>query len=313
MIRFSVVIPLFNKEEDIYSTIDSVLKQTYNNFELIIIDDGSTDSSIDIVKTIKDNRIKIFQKKNEGVSSARNFGVEKSSFEHIAFLDGDDYWYPNHLEILNHLIAKFPNHLWYAAAYEKNRNGKLTTKIDSPILENGKNWSGEIKDFFNYSFKDSLVNSSSVCLKKDFFIDLKGFIQNITHGEDTDLWIRAAINSSLVFSNKITSRHNLKSKNRSSKVPITKRSITDINKFLEEEKRNPSLKKYLDLNRYSLIIKSKLSGIESQTTKAYIKKIDVKNLNKKQQFLIKQNKFTLQIFFLFQKSLEKLGVRLSSF
>jgi|TARA_R110000787_G_scaffold89678_6_gene189712 glycosyltransferase involved in cell wall biosynthesis len=313
MIKFSVVIPLYNKEEEILATINSVLNQSYTSFEIIIIDDGSTDLSAEIVKGIKDDRIKLFQTINEGVSSARNFGVDKSSSEHIAFLDGDDFWYPNHLENLNHLITKFPNHLWYASAYEKKRNNKLSTKIDSPILEKGDIWFGEIDDFFKYCFKDSLVNSTSVCFKKEFFNELKGFNIKFSHGEDTDLWIRAALNSKLAFSNKVTSCHNLISNNRSSDIPINIRHTLDFDSFILEEKNKSSLKKYLDLNRYSQIIKNKLSGKNPQLTSEYLKIIDLNNLNRKQRFLVNQNRITLRLFFSTQNLLEKLGIRLSSF
>ena len=152
MVKFSVVIPLYNKEQDILTTITSVLNQSYKSFEIIIIDDGSTDSSAKIVRKINDDRVKLFEKINEGVSSARNLGVEKSTTEYITFLDGDDYWHPHHLENLNLLITKFPEHLWYGSAYEKKRNKQLTTKMDSPILEKGNHWIGEAGEFFRYCF-----------------------------------------------------------------------------------------------------------------------------------------------------------------
>ena len=313
MSYISIIIPLYNKEKDIKKTIDSVLKQTYINFEVVIIDDGSTDNSLEIVKRINDKRIKLYQKENEGVSIARNLGVEKATSPYIAFLDGDDYWHPNHLENINFLITTYPNHNWFASAYEKKRTEKLTVKMDSPILENGDEWHGEVDDFFKNCFKDSLVNSSSVCFKKKFFKDLNGFNISYTHGEDTDLWIRAALSSKIIFYNNFTSIQNLESNNRSTDIPIVKRNIIDINSFTEKEKNNPSLKKYLDLNRFSLIIKNKLSGVEKVKTNEYLEVIDLTNLSGNQQFLIKQPKFILKLLFSIQKIVEKLGIRLSSF
>ncbi len=313
MNKISVIIPLYNKEKEILNTINSVLNQSYANFELIVIDDGSTDASAEIVKGIKDDRVKLFQNKNEGVSIARNFGVLQSKALYVAFLDGDDYWYPNHLENLNHLIEKFPNHLWYASAYEKKRNNHLTTKMDSPVLENGDKWSGEIDELFKYCYKDCLVWTSAVCFRKEFFNTLKGFNANFSHGEDTDLWIRAALNSKLAFSNRITSCHNLISSNRSANVPINNRHTLDFDSFLLEEKKNPSLKKYLDLNRYSQIIKNNLSGKNPQLTSEYLKKIDINSLNRKQRFLINQNRNVLVLLLKFQNILEKIGLRASTF
>ena len=167
------------------------------------------------------------------VSIARNFGAEKAISNYIVFLDADDYWHPNHLNNLFELINAFPNHLWFASAYEKKRNKQLTTKMDSPILEKGNHWIGEVDEFFRYCFKDSLVNSSSVCFKKDFFNSLNGFDAFTTHTEDIDLWIRAALKSPLVFSNKITARHNLDASNRSSIKQLQERNYIDFDKFMK--------------------------------------------------------------------------------
>lgn len=103
----SVVIPLYNKQYAISDTIKSVLKQSYSNFELIIVDDGSTDDSAKIVKQFEDSRIRFYKKQNGGASSARNYGAKCAKGEWIAFLDADDTYYPGALEnfmevILNH-------------------------------------------------------------------------------------------------------------------------------------------------------------------------------------------------------------------
>lgn len=97
---FSVIIPLYNKEKCIARTINSVLSQSYTNFEIVIVDDGSTDNSAAIVKTITDSRIRLFQKENGGVSSARNYGIEKALGKWIFFIDADDILLPSSLEKL---------------------------------------------------------------------------------------------------------------------------------------------------------------------------------------------------------------------
>ncbi|MBT8256619.1 MAG: glycosyltransferase family 2 protein, partial [Bacteroidia bacterium] len=97
---FSVVIPLYNKEAFISTTIRSVLDQSFQDFELLVIDDGSTDDSHKIVQEFNDSRIRLKSIKNSGVSVARNFGVEKSKYDWIAFLDADDYWTSGFLETL---------------------------------------------------------------------------------------------------------------------------------------------------------------------------------------------------------------------
>src|SRR5690606_38944730 len=94
----SVVIPLYNKEVYIKQTIENVLKQSYQEFEILVVDDGSKDNGPAIVKSFTDSRIKLIQKINGGVSSARNVGIQNAKYEYIAFLDADDIWLPNHLE-----------------------------------------------------------------------------------------------------------------------------------------------------------------------------------------------------------------------
>jgi len=312
MTKFSIVIPLYNKEKDVFDTIQSVKKQTHANFEIIIVDDGSTDKSLEIVKNIIDKRIHIFSKNNEGVSTARNYGVKKASSNYIAFLDADDYWYPNHLAEIHSMIIQFPHASWYATSYEKTRNTNLTTPMVSPLKSKGENWIGEIDDFFKNSLIDCLAWTSSVCVKKDFYTTLDGFDKDISHGEDTDFWIRAALSSNLIFSNKITSTHNLDSYNRSSDIPSGKRKNLNLSKFETEEKKNTSLKKYLDLNRYSLAIQYKMSG-DKVSFKKYSTKINLDNLNARQQFLFNQPSFSLNLMIRIQKLLERLGIRVSSF
>jgi glycosyltransferase involved in cell wall biosynthesis len=101
---FSIVIPLYNKEKYIKRAITSVLDQTIQDFEIIVVNDGSTDNSTNIVKSITDNRIKLINQENQGVSVARNTGIENTKNEYIAFLDADDKWEPYFLEEIRKLI-----------------------------------------------------------------------------------------------------------------------------------------------------------------------------------------------------------------
>jgi len=114
---FSIVIPLYNKANHIKNTLQSVLDQTFTSFEIIIINDGSTDNSLGVVKAFINERILVFSIENKGVSYARNFGVAKATTELIVFLDADDTWKPHHLEDLKELHEEFPNCGMYAKAY----------------------------------------------------------------------------------------------------------------------------------------------------------------------------------------------------
>ena len=106
--KFSVVIPLYNKRNSLKACIESVLNQSYKDFELIVVDDGSTDGSKEIVREFEDKRIRLIEKKNGGVSSARNLGVRSARNSWIAFLDGDDIWTKWHLETIVRLAESEP-------------------------------------------------------------------------------------------------------------------------------------------------------------------------------------------------------------
>src|SRR5690606_11857402 len=107
---FSIVIPLYNKEQSVTNTLQSVLNQTYTEFEVVIVNDGSTDNSVEKVEAFNDPRIRLIHQANAGVSAARNKGIEEAKFEWIAFLDADDLWMENHLSTLRNMIETYPEY-----------------------------------------------------------------------------------------------------------------------------------------------------------------------------------------------------------
>lgn len=183
----SVIIPLYNKEHFIAKTIESVLAQTYEDFELIIINDGSTDHSADIVSSFKDARIKYVEKENRGVSSARNFGLRMAKGDFIAFLDADDTWYSNFLEQMMMLYDKYPNYYFFCCA-QKDRL--------IPTLPDGISI---IDDHCKYFY---IYCTGSILLKKKVFDQVGTFREGIQHGEDLDMWLRIACKYKTVYINK---------------------------------------------------------------------------------------------------------------
>ncbi|MFD2564607.1 glycosyltransferase family 2 protein [Aquimarina rubra] len=310
---FSIIIPLYNKEKHIANTIQSALDQIFTDYELIIINDGSTDGSEKIVKRFNDNRIHYFYTENTGVSNTRNLGIEKSNGKLIAFLDADDFWYPNHLEILSRLFKKFPNAGLYSTSYEKRFNQK------SVLVASFKNVSATSKsfkildDFFESSSIDSIASSSVSAVPKNVLISLNGFDPKITHGEDTDLWIRIALKHKVAFATYITAVHNLDASNRSKQVQVAEKKFLNFSKFKKEELTNPSLKKYLDSNRHSIALQYRAAG-DFGTAKKYSNNIDYKNLSWKHRFLIRQPRVILIILKKIQITItDFFGIHLSSF
>lgn len=142
--NISVVIPLYNKENRIYHTINSVLNQTFKDFELIIVDDGSTDKSVEIVQRIHDSRIRLIRKKNGGPSSARNCGVHEAKFDWIMFLDADDEMVCDSLDHFVKLVSANPRINMFVSNFflEKNNKRNLYSCFykDGIVSDNFKSW-----------------------------------------------------------------------------------------------------------------------------------------------------------------------------
>jgi len=144
-LEFSVVIPLYNKDKHITRAINSVLNQSYRKFEIIVVDDGSTDSGVIEVKKINDSRIRLVQQINLGVSSARNKGISLAKYNFVGFLDADDAWKPDFLETIYFLIKKYPEAGAYATAYEII-NMKSERVLPRSILDMPQDWEGKFDD-----------------------------------------------------------------------------------------------------------------------------------------------------------------------
>lgn len=129
-VQFSVVIPLYNKEAYVAQTLKSVVGQTYQNFEIIVVNDCSTDNSFDIVKAVQDHRIKIIEhNENKGVSASRNTGINAATHPYIAFLDADDQWDSSYLETIWNLVKEYPNESVFATHYRELQRQIFCSKI----------------------------------------------------------------------------------------------------------------------------------------------------------------------------------------
>jgi len=224
----TVVIPLYNKATRIEKTIRSVLEQTYSDFELIVVNDGSTDDSQTVVEGITDSRIQIKNIKNSGVSVARNTGIKAASRPYVAFLDGDDWWAPTFLEEMVNAIATHPNQVLYASgrcrvfASEEERYDHVLLPKDG---ETG------VLNYFEVIAKYlPLINSSNVVIKRSHFDSAGYFREGQKQHEDHDLWMRLASKESVVFVNKNLSYY-LKAQVGSASANLYKAS--DFNRFLQ--------------------------------------------------------------------------------
>ncbi|MDM1344684.1 glycosyltransferase family 2 protein [Acinetobacter pseudolwoffii] len=205
---FSVVVPLYNKELSIRNTIQSVLNQSYQNFEIIVVNDGSTDNSLKTISEIQDSRIRVVNQENQGVSAARNSGIKESKYEWVAFLDGDDLWERDHLEEIIKMIDIFPNEKVYVTSFEYSDKRKMFKhKRNSSIFK--------IENYFLEAIKESLIWTSIVVVHKSCFEKVGFFNKQLNRGEDLDLWSRLARVYKVVKSSKVTAVYRVEAENRS--------------------------------------------------------------------------------------------------
>ena len=197
--NFSVVIPLYNKEKYIAQSIHSVLKQTHPDFELIIVDDGSTDNSVAEVKKIKDARIRIIYQKNAGVSSARNKGISESKFDLIAFLDADDLWEKDFLETMITLVRKYTECSVFAVNYHiMSHNNQLHLPIINGLPDLFKE--GVLQNYFKVAYQsDPILWSSAIAVKKRAIEYIGCFPEGIRAGEDLLTWARLAAHFDIAY------------------------------------------------------------------------------------------------------------------
>lgn len=188
----SVIMPLYNKRPYVERSIESIKNQTYSNWELIIVDDGSTDGSSDVVP--RDNpRIKLFQQSNKGPGAARNRAVNMASGDYLAFIDADDCYYPFKLEKEMDLLWNQQKAEWMMSAYDYQLNG-VTTRYYMKDLKNN-----EIKQetmVFDDTLNQLIVSawpSDGLFMKRTLFERLGGFCEDMRFGEITELIFRCAL------------------------------------------------------------------------------------------------------------------------
>lgn len=199
---FSIIIPLYNKEGSIRDTMESLEAQSFTDYEIIVVDDGSVDNGPHILKNLKHPKLHLIHQKNAGVSAARNTGIQHAKGKAIAFLDADDAWKPGHLSNLHQLYAAFPGCGLYATAYEEHfTNGRIKNHNFGFPIE----FQGIINRFFLHASRYPLpVWTSAISVPRTVFDNIGFFDTGLQRGEDNDLWFRIALKEPVAFINKTT-------------------------------------------------------------------------------------------------------------
>ena len=182
---FSVVIPLYNKERYIKRTLESVLDQTFTDFEILVVDDGSTDKSYEIIDSIKDPRIRLIRQENGGPSKARNRGIKEAKGEFIAFLDADDEWLPGKLEKQHELHSESPDVVWSCTAYRAVGGERVEHVSYSQA--------GIVDDVLDAIMDGIPIQTSTVVIKKSIFENNRLlFNESFKRSEDREVWYKMA-------------------------------------------------------------------------------------------------------------------------
>lgn len=219
--RFAVIIPLYNKAPYVRTALESVLAQTYVGFEVIVVDDGSTDGSCETAEEfalqfqIPDIRFQIIRQPNAGVAVARNNGVAHCNGEYICFLDADDWWEPNFLEEMEQLIRAYPDAGLYGMNYIYYKPGKTHVAIT-------KSQTG----YINYpkAYMDNgamMIFTSSSSMRRDVFDAMGGFPLGVKLGEDFLLWAKTSLHYRVAFCDKPLAYYN-------NDVPATMRATRNL-------------------------------------------------------------------------------------
>lgn len=278
--KYSVIIPVYNKNETIQEAVESILAQTSKDFEVLIIDDGSTIPVSQVLEKYKnDSRIKVIRKENGGVSSARNIAIKKARGQYLCFLDADDVWLPNHLSEIDRLIQKYGDVAMFVTSHiEHMPDG---TKRHSGSIMADQDFDFKTKNMFKLllNYSGSIIHTNSICMNNTVCMNEKIlFVEGAVRGEDTDVWFRIALKHDIVFSREETTiyRRELSTATRNGSFIYSWVFAERLPYIVNDPMISADVKKYCIkfLDRYwmTCVRECRLDGDQSMA-KNYLKKI----------------------------------------
>lgn len=269
----SVVIPLYNKANYISRALKSIVEQTQGVGEIIVVNDGSSDASAEIVKQNFPDVV-LIEQENQGVSVARNTGITHAKYEFIAFLDADDYWLPNFIASINYLIELAPDAGMFCTHYGfKTATGVRAAKTkmlpDSP---------GGVVDYFSACINADLpVTASSVCIRRELLLQISGFPVGMKMGEDQVVWANIACLSRVMYHPELCVHYDLSIAG----------SACDVNQILEPAPQLLAYQEMLDQNLVPDNLINSLRRLMSLTVMSCAKNnLLLNNRNKAREILL---------------------------
>lgn len=214
--KITIIVPLYNKVAEVDRALKSILTQTISEYELLIIDGGSTDGSLNVVEPyLQDSRIRLLHQKSKGLPAGRNEAILESKGDLIAFLDADDEWHPNFLETIIRLYNTYPGAGIYATAYER-----CVIDICKDNIVRGlppeRPWEGYIPSYFRMYVEAGYPPfcPCSVALDRHVFDKVGYFNPDSRVGEDVEMWVKVAFNCDIVFTTNMCARYHLIASNK---------------------------------------------------------------------------------------------------
>jgi len=312
-VLFSVIIPLYNKENYIENTLNSVFNQTYKNFEIIIINDGSTDNSAEKAKMLlaNVNHATVLDQENKGLSSTRNRGVSLAKGRIIALLDADDLWHKDYLESIYNLYQNFPEASFYGTDYLEYYGPKNSVETKKNIDPNLKGKTFIVDDFFEKNKFQSLICPSSIAFKKEITNTIV-FDETIDYAEDVDFYLQSFIKHKLAYNYSPLTTLLTNIPNQMTQIGIKNKTLPDLNFYEKNNPEHKSLEVYINYKRYMYAIEFKLLR-DKVNFKNLTQQINFSLLTSKQKLLLKSPLIVLKTLKFIKKTLLKLNIRLTSF
>lgn len=188
----SVVMPLYNKVCHVGAAVRSVLAQTFTDFEIVVVNDGSTDGSPRVVQELTDGRIRLLHQKNAGAAAARNAGIAAARGRWVAFLDADDTWRPEKLARQLAVLEREPDLVWAAGVYVRTGPGPIA--LEQKVSDRGWLVRPEVLEDGLFALADaSCLWIGTIMVRRDALLELGGFDPALRTGEDVLLWARLAV------------------------------------------------------------------------------------------------------------------------
>jgi glycosyltransferase involved in cell wall biosynthesis len=250
----SVAVPLYNKERYVKRAIDSILAQTLTDFEIVVVDDGSTDGSANVVARIDDRRIRLIRQENGGEGAARNRGIREAKGDLIAMLDADDAWHPDFLQAIADLYASYPQAGIFATGYKTiySNDFIVETTLNRRVL--ARDTCGLVTDYFQFAQLGNFVWSSAQAIPKAIYQRIGLFVENEPMGPDLEMWGRVALQYPVAYDvrtlayyhNDATGRVVTQWAKKPTFPPFVRSARRAITDGLVSEEKQPYLESYLN-------------------------------------------------------------------